>query len=159
MNRVYAREVAYQLIFGYAFTREVDNGFLELINKDIELDENDIKYIKRTYYNYISHYSDLGELIAKYSHGFKLERIYKADLAVLMLACSEMLYDDSIPLKVSIKESIDIVKKYSSDKSYSFVNGILASVYKEIIANAAAKNIADETEKTKINNTEENKSE
>lgn len=136
MNRVYAREVAYKLIFGYIFTQEVDTDFLEDINHDNELDRKDIDYIRKTYANVITNYVSLTDIIAKYSKGFRFDRIYKADLAVLMLACAEMMYDNTIPLKVSIKECIDIIKKYSSDKSHRFVNGILASVYREIEPNA-----------------------
>lgn len=141
MNRVYAREIVYQLIFSYIFTQEVDNYQLNYINKNTEIDMKDIEYIKRTYNNLIVNYVAISDIIAKYSVGFRIDRIYKADLAVLMLATAEMCYDESIPLKVSIKESVDIIKKYSSDKSYRFVNGILASIYREITGEILHNNV------------------
>ena len=48
------------------------------------------------------------------------------------MAIYEMKYMKDIPLSVSINEAIIIVKKYSTDKSHTFVNGILASVYKDL---------------------------
>ena len=70
--------------------------------------------------------------IEKYAIGYGLDRIYKPDLAVLILAISEMTYNDEVPDSVAISEAVTIIKKYSTAKSGPFVNGILASVYKEL---------------------------
>ena len=48
-----------------------------------------------------------------------------------MVAAYEILYLDDIPVKVSVNEALEFVKAYSTDKSFSFVNGVLASVVKE----------------------------
>ena len=67
-----------------------------------------------------------------FSNGFNIDRIYKLDLAALLLATYEMKYMDDIPLSVSISEAVELVKTYSTEKSNSFVNGILSSVYKSL---------------------------
>ena len=61
-----------------------------------------------------------------------MERIGQTDLAILRLAIYEILYRDDIPYKVSINEAVELAKKYGEDKSKNFVNGILASVVKEM---------------------------
>ena len=53
------------------------------------------------------------------------------DLAILKLAIYEIKYND-IPYKVAINEAVELAKKYGEDKSKNFVNGILASVVKDM---------------------------
>ena len=62
---------------------------------------------------------------------WKLNRISKMDLAILKLAIYEIKYND-IPYKVAINEAVELAKKYGEDKSKNFVNGILASVVKDM---------------------------
>ena len=57
------------------------------------------------------------------------------DKNILRLACYELFYMDDIPPKVSINEAIDLAKKYSTEKSGIFVNGILDKIYSLNIKN------------------------
>lgn len=75
------------------------------------------------------HYNDIKAAIVKYARGYDYDRIYKTDLAALLLACYEIMYTDT-PKAVVANEAVEIVKAYSDAQSYSFVNGILASVIK-----------------------------
>lgn len=61
----------------------------------------------------------------------ELSRISKMDLTILKLAIYEIKFTD-VPYKVSINEAVELAKKYGEDKSKNFVNGILASVVKEM---------------------------
>ena len=45
-----------------------------------------------------------------------------------MLAAYEILYIDDIPVAASVNEALELAKKYSTDKSVSFLNGVLASI-------------------------------
>ena len=134
MSRKTAREYAYQLVFEYLFNRTKNSKTYEIRNTD--LDEEDLAYLDKVYNGVIDHYDELVGTIEKYSHGFVVERIYKTDLSALLLAIYEMKYmNKEIPLSVSINEAVVLVKHYSTEKSHSFVNGILSSVYKEITEN------------------------
>ena len=62
---------------------------------------------------------------------WKLNRISKMDLSVLKLAIYEIKFSE-VPYKVSINEAVELAKKYGEDKSKKFVNGILASIVKEM---------------------------
>ena len=62
---------------------------------------------------------------------WKLNRISKMDLSILKLAIYEIKFSD-ITYKVSINEAVELAKKYGEDKSKNFVNGILASIVKEM---------------------------
>ena len=63
--------------------------------------------------------------------GWKLNRIGKVDITILRLAAYEMKYDDTIPVKVSVNEAVELAKKYGGDSSPSFVNGVLARMLEE----------------------------
>ncbi|MDE6565847.1 MAG: transcription antitermination protein NusB, partial [Clostridia bacterium] len=91
-----------------------------------------VDYVNFTYDNAIKNIDDIKSCIAKYAIGYQLDRIYKPDLAVLILAIAEMKYNNEVPDSVAISEAVCIIKKYSTAKSGPFVNGILASVYKEL---------------------------
>ena len=58
---------------------------------------------------------------------YKLDRICKTDLAILIVAIYELNYLKE-PIKVVVNEAVELAKKYSLDNSYKFVNGLLAKV-------------------------------
>ncbi len=137
MSRKTAREFAYKLIFEYLFNGVKNSRTYEIFS-NADLASEDIKYLDSVYTGVIDHCNELKETVEKYSHGFSVERIYKTDLSALYLAIYEMKYmSKEIPLSVSINEAVLLVKHYSTERSHSFVNGILSSVYKELTANAA----------------------
>lgn len=129
MSRRNARLNAYQLIFGYLFSKEIDETALNTMVSADDIQQADEDYIREVVSGVRDNYDALMSLIADNSKNFKIERIYKPDLAALLLACYEMKYVDDIPLAVSINEVIEIVKVYSTDKSSKFVNGVLKGVY------------------------------
>ncbi len=132
MSRKSARIYTYQLVFGYLFQEEKDKHTFDIFS-GADLSEQDIDYMQKTYEGVIAKKDELLSAIEKYSNGFAIDRIYKTDLAALMVAIYEMKYIDDIPYSVSINEAVELVKTYSTERSHSFVNGILASVYKELL--------------------------
>jgi N utilization substance protein B len=131
MSRKIAREYAYKLIFEFLFSKTPNQRTYKLFSS-ADIDENDVRYLEKVYNGVADKYDELIETISKYSSGFAIDRIYKTDLSALLLAIYEMKYVDDIPLSVSISEAVILVKKYSTEKSNTFVNGILSSVYKEL---------------------------
>ena len=71
---------------------------------------------------------DLDKIITKEVKNWDVSRIAKVDRSILRLAIYEMFYREDIPPIVTINEAIDIAKKFSTEKSGSFVNGILDKV-------------------------------
>lgn len=132
MSRKIARESAYKLIFEYLFRANPNEYTFELIMYDSELDQDDKDYINAVYTGVIEKFVEINDYLSKFAIGYKIDRIVKADKAALMLAIYEMKYIEGIPLSVSINEAVDLVKRFSTEKSSSFVNGVLASVYKDI---------------------------
>ena len=75
-----------------------------------------------------SHITELDEAIHEVSSGWKTSRMSKVDLTIIRLAVYEMRYEEDIPVAVSINEAVELAKKYGTDDSASFVNGILAKL-------------------------------
>ena len=132
MSRRIARDYAYRMIFSYLFKREIDwDGVEEIVGAE-NLNAKDADYLRRVLTQTQDHFDELSMLIASHARNFRLERIFKPDLAALYLACAEMCYLSDIPKSVSISEAIELVKQYSTDQSFSFVNGVLAGVYRQL---------------------------
>ena len=132
MSRKIARENIYKLVFEYLFYDELNQTSLELMLLDSNLTEDDKQYIISDYEGVAAKKDELLELIKKHSNGFSLDRIFRPDLSALLVATYELKYRKDIPAPVAISEAVDLVKMYSTKKSYSFVNGVLAGIYKEI---------------------------
>jgi len=71
------------------------------------------------------HREEVDTLIKRFSENWRLERMPAVDRNILRLAIYELLYRLDIPAKVSINEAVDLGKKYGSEDSGSFINGIL----------------------------------
>ena len=74
------------------------------------------------------------EIIVPKLKNWDPERIALIDMILLRLGVCELVYFDTIPTKVSINEYIDLAKEYSTEQSGHFVNGILDSIHKEMLA-------------------------
>tara|TARA_A100001015_G_scaffold313933_1_gene422279 strand:- start:7388 stop:7840 length:453 start_codon:yes stop_codon:yes gene_type:complete len=97
------------------FSSKVKEYTLQLVNHS----QQNVKY--------------LDELICKKSKNWEISRIAMIDIIILRMAIAEMLFIEEIPLKVSIAEAIEIAKIFSTKDSGRFVNGILDSIYKDIV--------------------------
>jgi len=73
----------------------------------------------------------IDESIRKYTKNWELERINNIDRNILRAAVYEILFCSDIPYKVSINEAIEIAKKYGTQDSGKFVNGVLDRIAKE----------------------------
>ena len=70
----------------------------------------------------------IDSIISKNAKGWDFERLVKMDKDILRVALSELLYVKETPLRVIVDEAVELAKKYSTDDSSSFINGILAKV-------------------------------
>jgi N utilization substance protein B len=81
----------------------------------------------------------IDELISKHSEKWRLERMAIVDRNVLRVACYELLFAPDLNAGIIIDEAVEIAKRYGSDKSASFVNGILDSIAAEVRKNSGSK--------------------
>ena len=126
--RKYAREVVFSLTFEYLFTGQKNELGLDMFEKK-KLTGDDIAYIGDTYNGIVAEFDGLQSAVASITRGYKLERIYKVDLAILIYAMYE-LSKGEIHTEICVNEAVELAKKFSTDKSDGFVNGVLAEYVK-----------------------------
>ncbi len=74
------------------------------------------------------HRAELDELIGRHARGWTVERMPRIDLTVLRMASYELLHRPDVPPNVVINEAVELAKRYSTDDSGRFVNGVLAAI-------------------------------
>ena len=79
------------------------------------------------------HILEADKLIKDRSKNWDFDRITLIDKLILRMGVVEMIHIDEVPPKVSIAEGVEIAKQFSTEDSSSFINGILDSVYNEVI--------------------------
>lgn len=77
---------------------------------------------------------EIDSLIKKFAHGWDIERLVKIDKDILRISIAELMFIEGVPMKVVIDEALELAKKYSTEDSSSFINGILGKVVEEIKA-------------------------
>ncbi len=136
MSRKVARDTLYKILFASRFYDDLDVkpdffALLDLANYSKEnLEQSDIEYIQTSFNNIMKNVEQLKEQVMAKIDRYSAERIYPADLTALILGVYELNQKD-IPPKVVINEIVNLVKKYSTEKSTRFVNGVLGSFVKE----------------------------
>lgn len=135
MSRKIARELAFKVVFSMDFqheNEEIENLILNLKKETKDINEEDTEYIRNIVQGVLEKKEELDEKIKKYLKGWTMDRISRADLAILRLATYEILYREDIPYKVSVNEAVELAKIFSDSTSSSFVNGVLAGIVSEL---------------------------
>ena len=135
MGRKQAREGAMQLLFQIDSNGEYEDGVIEQFLENFQFDGSEAEYISNTVSGVMVKKDGIDEFIIKQLEGWSISRLAKVDLATLRLAVYEILYRDDIPVEVSINEAIELVKKFSSDESYKYVNGVLGGFVRTLEKN------------------------
>ena len=129
MSRILAREYCFKLVFEYQFLAQKDEDYLTEVFEDDKLTDEDRKYITESYQDILNHENEINEMIRNNLKDYTLERLYKIDLAILKVAVYELKFSsENLPNSVIIDSAVELAKKYSTDNSYKFINGILASI-------------------------------
>lgn len=99
-----------------------------LLNKSDEDIEFSLELLKKC----ILHEDEFEALVQPRLKNWELDRVAVIDVILIKMAICEMKYFNSIPLKVSLNEYIDISKEYSTPKSKEFINGLLDKIMKDL---------------------------
>lgn len=92
----------------------------------------DVEFGKNLSNTVVNKQEYLDKLLEEFAKNWELDRIAKIDKYLVQLAICELVFFEEIPPKVSINEAIEISKRYSTDKSKMFVNGILDSILRKL---------------------------
>lgn len=102
---------------------------LEIAELSVLAAQSDVKkYVQKIITVYREKAADIDNVIKELASGWDIERLFKIDKDILRIAIAELLFIKDAPVKVVIDEALELAKKYSTDDSPSFINGILAKV-------------------------------
>lgn len=133
-TRSEARDAAFTQVFQMKLHEDDMDIIMEELLKARPECETNLGYIRQIIDGVREHEAEAEELIAKHlKSGWTISRISKASLSILKMAIFEMKYVDDVPEKVAINEAVELAKRYGDDGDARFVNGLLASIYKEIV--------------------------
>lgn len=130
MTRRELREQIFKVLFGVEFhDRQEMPGQIAVYGETEEVwDEKDGAYITEKCENIIARLPQIDAAVNEVAEGWKTGRMGKVDLTLIRLAVYEMKYDDEIPVGVAINEAVELAKKYGTDDSPAFINGVLAKL-------------------------------
>jgi len=142
MSRRLARESAIQFLYSTDLNKNEDLEemlveFFEIFKENKEdkpqdsLNANDIRFSQEIIKGTLDKLEHIDQLLQSNITGWTKERIAKVDLAILRLALYEILFRDDIPDSVSINEALELSKKYSTEESSGFINGVLGKIIRE----------------------------
>lgn len=126
-----ARELALQLLFQTDITSSAPEETLDIFWEVNSAESENREYADLLFLKAFENQVQIDTLICKYSQNWSLERMSVVDRNVLRMAVGELLLGD-IPTVVVIDQAIEIARKFSTNESTPFVNGILDAIKNEI---------------------------
>lgn len=132
-----AREAVFTLLYRDLFLTEKDEGFIKKIYAENSLTAEDVIFAGELYATIKNNENEIASIISTYSSGFDFSRLFLTDKCALEIGVAELKYFGDVPEIVAIDEAVSLSRKFSADKSPSFVNGVLAS-YKKALDESGA---------------------
>ena len=127
-NRRKSRELAMQALFYIDMSQNDPNDLLDRFCENFTPSANVLPFFLKLVRGVLEAKSDIDRILERFSDNWKLSRMSCVDRNMMRIAVYEMLFCSDIPPKVSINEAIDVGKKFGTEESGAFINGILDSV-------------------------------
>jgi len=122
------REKVLQALYAYEISKEPITSVINNVMGELKTSKDDFEFAKKLMNEVIHHEQEIETIIkAKVAH-WEFDRIAFIDRILLRMGICEMLYFPDIPPKVTINESIEIAKTFSTEQSGKFINGVLDAI-------------------------------
>ena len=128
-----ARELAVQVLYFLEFRPGDPGEMFELISRNFYEQSGTQSFAKELVLGVCRERERLDKLIREASAHWRVERMAKVDRAILRIATFEILFMDDVPPKVSIYEAVELGKRFGSEDSGNFVNGVLDRIYSNLM--------------------------
>ncbi|MBU0598154.1 transcription antitermination factor NusB [Patescibacteria group bacterium] len=136
-NRHLSRTIAMQSMYEWDFNNIESNDLPELAQrniKDFAPDFNDNGFALHIIKGVVGNLKEINQMITKYAPEWPLDQITVVDRNVLRIGIYELKFSKGeIPPKVAINEAIELAKTFGGESSGKFINGVLGSIYKDMI--------------------------
>lgn len=133
MTRTKAREVIMQLIFIMEAQKDFSETVRETFLKNNEIVED--VFTRNLYKAFMENFSQVDDILNQTAENWTTHRINRVDLAILRSTVAELMFLKVAPAAVVINEAVNLAKKYGTDDSGKFVNGVLGGIYKKHLKN------------------------
>ncbi len=124
-----ALQMLFQMDMGTVQIKDLEENFLPQASAPMAAKIMSLRMVRNTW----DKISDIDKQLRDLAENWDLTRMAAVDRNILRLAAYEIVYDTDIPKSVAINEAIEIVKRYSTDESSKFVNGILDKLDKRAV--------------------------
>ena len=128
-----SREFALQTLYQWNVTQRDVRQILDQLRVHFSPEEEKDQFAERIVLGVLEHCSQLDQVIEASSEHWRLDRMSLIDRNILRIATFELLYCSETPPKVVLNEAIDLGKRFGSDDSGSFINGILDRVQRDVV--------------------------
>jgi transcription antitermination protein NusB len=134
MSRRLARETALQVLFQMDMAGEKPDipTVVRHWAEEFAVPETSIPFAQELVEGTLSHLEEIDTKLGQLSEGWAVSRMANVDRNLLRLACYEILYREDIPGRVTINEALEIAKRYGSEESGKFINGILDRIIESV---------------------------
>ncbi len=123
-----SRELAMQVLFYIDMSRNDSKEMLELYCDNFSISKEILPFFLKLVNGVVHARSEIDSIIERFSSNWKISRMSCVDRNIMRIAVYELLFCHDIPSKVSINEAIDIGKKFGTEESGAFINGVLDSI-------------------------------
>ena len=127
-TRRQARELAMQALFYMDMQKDASEEMLARFCGCFCPSKKSRPFLKKLVNGVLGTKGQIDALVERFSQNWKIDRMSSVDRNVMRIAVYELLYCDDIPPKVSINEAVDIGKKFGTQESGAFINGIMDSI-------------------------------
>ncbi len=122
-----ARTIAFQALCEAGSTRHDATAALHHLLEGTRLSADNAAFAGELVNGVVEHRDEIDEHIGRFAPAWPLEQMAVVDLSILRLAILELLLDNRVPSKVAINEAVELTKRFGSDSSSKFVNGVLGA--------------------------------
>lgn len=126
------REKVLQALYAHEISQEPINDIIGNIFGELKSHKEDFEFAKRLTIEVIHHKEEIEERIKRVVAHWEFDRIALVDRMLLRMGICEMLYFPDIPPKVTINESIEVAKTFSTENSGGFINGVLDAIFEDL---------------------------
>jgi N utilization substance protein B len=122
------REIGLQILYQIEMTGDASPEALDFFCRHFHGSPKALAFARRLVSGVLDHHDEIDRFIKRSAEHWKLSRMAKVDLAILRMAAYELLFCPDIPVSVTIDEAVEISKRYGTDDSPGFINGVLDHV-------------------------------
>jgi N utilization substance protein B len=131
-NRRLIRERVLQVLYAHEISKEPIEQVMQQLLSELRSNKDHFEFAKKLIFEVLRNEAAIEELIKSRVAHWELERIALIDRMLLRMGICELVYFEDIPPKVTINESIEVAKIYSTENSGKFVNGVLDAVLEDL---------------------------